>query len=515
MLPKLNSNFKKISFLFPLLLSVVFISNCKNSKFDESESFAPFDLPQAEISGITANSSNGDKLYCSISGGCPLVITGKNFFKLAKVYIGDYLCQNITITSTTQISCTAGPGQNGVYDIRVVNADGKSSVLASTVTDPVAMQFSYASFLYLGSQENPGRVYGFSQHPVTGALEPLVASPYSIASSAASTYGVVIHPNNKFLYAANVGSDTISTFSINPANGRLTAVGTPIASGGDGPNGLFFHPSGKFLFASHFNGAGSVAVFSIGSDGVPTPITGSPFATTGASVINGLVVSADGKFLYAASMGGNGGVVGFTIDQSTGALTLIPGSPFKNTLGGDVTNPGDGITIHPNGHWLYMGLVGLKKVSGWSIDSVTGALTPIEAPTANNSPTPFNDDGGSASTVSADGKFLYGTAFSTAPLDDKKIVVYAIDQVSGGLTRVSNADTGGGPNDVRIDTTGNFAYTCNSRNPPSISAFSVNKITGALTPLSTPNYPISAPNSGPGIMVMQRNKSILSDGSEE
>ncbi len=506
---KSSSYYKNIGFFLAALMAAAFISNCKGNDFDQ-ESFSPSDLPQAEISGITVNTGNGDAFYCSISGGCPVTIIGNNFFTNAKVYIGDYLCQDIVITGRTQINCTAGPAQNGVYDIRVVNGDGKSSKFADTIVDPTTMQFSYTSFLYLGSQENPGRVYGYAQHPTSGALITIVGSPFSIPASAAQTYGVVIHPNNRFLYSANVGSSTVSTYSINPANGRLTAVGTPVASGSPGANGMFFHPTGKFLYVTNYNG-NTVSAFSINSDGTPTPIAGSPFATTGATTINGVVVSSDGKFLYAASMGGNGGVVGFAINQDSGALTLIPGSPFRNNLGGDASNPGDGITIHPNGHWLYMGLVGIRKVSGWTIDPISGVLTPIEAPISNNSPTPFNDNQGSASTVSADGRFLYGTAFSTTGTDPKKIVVYAIDQTTGGLTRVSNVDTGGGPNDVRIDTTGNFAYTCNSTNPPSISAFSVNKTTGELAPLTPRDYAIPAPNFGPGIMVIQRNLSIPTD----
>ncbi len=199
----------------------------------------------------------------------------------------------------------------------------------------------------------------------------------------------------------------------------------------------------------------------------------------------------------------------FDDDQTTGALTIIPGSPFINTVGGDTTNPGDGISIHPNGNWIYMGLFNIRKISGWSIDQTTGVLTPIEAPIANNTPSTFPDDGGSASTVSKDGLFLYGTAFSSSAANPKKIVVYAIDQTTGGLTRVSNVDTGGGPNDVRIDTNGDFAYTCNSRNPASVSAFSVNKTTGELTPLIPRDYSIpGAPPSGPGIMVIQRNISL-------
>lgn len=456
----------------------------------------------AVIKGITANS--GGPLYCSISGGCPLTITGENFADNAKVYVGPYPCSSqVMNVEKTQIDCVVGPGQNGVYEVNVKNGGVQSSKLDPSIVDPATVQFSYASFLYIASQESPGRVYAYAQHPTTGALLTITGSPFSIAGNN-SSYGVVIHPSNRFLYASNVASNTVSIYSISPQTGALTQVGTPVASGSGGPNGLFFHPSGNFLYVSNYSG-NTISAFAVASDGTLTAITGSPFATGGPTTINGVVVSSDGKFLYAASMGGTGGVVGYEIDQSTGGLTLIAGSPFLNTLGGDVSNPGDGITIHPNGHWLYMGLVNRRKVSAWSIDATTGVLTPIEAPILNNPTTGYVDNGGSASTISKDGLFLYGTAFSTNGADPKKIIIYAIDQTTGGLTRSSEADTGGGPNDVRLDTNGLFAYTCNSLNPPSISSYSVNTTTGALSPLSPRDYGIAAPASGPGIMVMQRN----------
>lgn len=500
----LKKNASSITLGLIVFSGFITLTQCK--KFDDS-SFAPGE--QTVITGITAN--NGGPLYCSISGGCPIEITAMNLSSVSVPYVGPYKCLNAVLSEDqTKISCTVGPAQNGVYKVTIKNKDQFDGTLSPNLPT-TANDFTYASFLYLGSQESPGKVYGYAQNPESGALISIPESPFSI-SGHNSTYGVAIHPNNKFLYAANVGSNTVSVYAINPLTGVLTAVGTPTATGSIEPNGLYFHPSGNYLYVSNYNG-NSITVFQVASDGTLTAITGSPFATIGATKINGLIVSADGKYLYAASGGGNGGVVAFTIDSSTGSLTTIAGSPFRNTLGADTTNPGDGITIHPNSRWLYMGLFGIRKMAAWSIDSTTGVLTPIEAPVLNNSTTGYLDNGGSASTVSADGLFLYGTAYSKTLADPKKIIVYSINQTTGGLTRASEVDTGGSPNDVRLDTTGSFAYTCNTVNPPSISSYAVNKTTGQLTALSPRDYAIPTPESGPGIMVMQRNINL--DSSEE
>lgn len=481
-----------------LALAFMTIFSCAPKEFS-GDSFAPSSIKPV-ISSITAN--GGSSLYCSISGGCSLTVTGHNFYDRAKVYIGSYECTNAVVSADHQkIDCTVGAGKNGVFQIKIVNLDGNVSLFDSAISDTSTLNFSYASFLYLGVQDSPGKVYGYAQNPQTGQILSIVGSPFSVSGNN-QTYGVVISPNNHFLYAANVSSGTISVYSINSVTGTLSPVGTPVSSGASSPNGLFFHPSGKYLYVTNQTG-NSLSAFSVATDGTLTAISGSPFSAGTATTLNGVVVHPNGNYLYAASMGVSGGVVGFSIDSTTGALTLLAGSPFSNTSGG-INNTGDGITIHPNGNWLYMGLVNQKHVAAFSIDKTTGVLTGIGTPALNNSNSGYNDDGGSAVNVSADGKFLYGTAFSKTASDPKKVIVYSINQTTGEPTYSSEVDAGGGPNDVRLDVNGTFAYTCNSANSPSISAYSRDATSGVLTPLATRDYSIPTSNYGPGIMVIQK-----------
>ncbi|MEQ1723432.1 MAG: beta-propeller fold lactonase family protein [Pseudobdellovibrio sp.] len=488
---------KNLSYFGLAALSILFtLTQC--AKTFDGEAFAPSNAV-ATVKTVTAN--GGGALYCSISGGCPAIVTGSDFYSGAKVYFGPYECTNPVISSDhSQISCTVGPGKSGVFDVSIVNRDGKASIFDPSI-NPTNLKFSYASFLYVGVQDSPGKVYAYAQNPETGALLTIGGSPFSVASNN-QTYGTVISPNNKFLYAANVSSGTIAAYQINAATGSLSLVATPVASGAASPNGLFFHPSGNFLYVTN-QGGNSVSAFAVASDGTVTAVVGSPFSAGSASALNGLVVDPSGRHLYVASMGGTGGVVGYSIDATTGALTLLPGSPFSNTSGG-FNNTGDGITIHSNGRWLYAGLVNQKRVAAFDIDSVTGVLSGIGTPILNNSTTGYTDNGGSGANISPDGLYFYGTAFSTNAAHPKKVVVYTIDQTTGDLTRASEADTGGGPNDVRVDINGLFAYTCNSSNVPSISSFSRNTTTGALSPLSPASITIPTGNGGPGIMVIQR-----------
>lgn len=494
---------RKIIFLSLVsLCTLITLVNC--TKLQEVESFAPGNLPQATIQNIVANGS--DSLYCSISGGCPIRLTGTNFFKKARVYVGSYECEDVVISDDfTTINCNVGPAQNGVYDITVKNIDNQYSTFAGGVS-ATAMQFSYASFLYVGVLNSPGEVFAYAQHPTTGALLSVSGSPFSTGGD--GTYGVAMSINNRFLFSANYTSQTVTTFAINPLNGRLSMVSSPMTTDGAGPNNLFVHPSGQFLYITN-NTSSSVSAYSIGTDGLLSAVSGSPFSSLPARRLNGITGSSDGRFIFAAAGVTNNsfnGVAAYTVDTTTGALSLVSGTPFKNPADGSISNKGDGISIHPNGQWLYMGLFGQQKMAAWSIDQTTGALTPIGTPVDNNSPG-YSDDGGSASIVSADGLFLYGTAFSRVnESNSEKIITYSINPADGSLAKISDVSTQGGPNDIRIDTTGNYAYTCNTVSSTSISAFSVNKTTGTLSPLTPAYYPINALDEGPAIMIMQINR---------
>ncbi len=61
---------------------------------------------------------------------------------------------------------------------------------------------------------------------------------------------IQLHPNGRFLYASNRGRNTLTTFAIDPASGRLTCVET-IASGGAMPRSFAIDPSGRYLYVAN------------------------------------------------------------------------------------------------------------------------------------------------------------------------------------------------------------------------------------------------------------------------
>jgi len=82
------------------------------------------------------------------------------------------------------------------------------------------------------------------------------------------------------------------------------------------------------------------------------------------------VVDPNGKFVYVANAIENN-VSGYTIDSTSGALTAIVGSPFATGL-----SP-DSVTVDSSGKFVYTANIGANTVSGYTIDPATGALTVI------------------------------------------------------------------------------------------------------------------------------------------
>src|SRR5207237_9216161 len=96
------------------------------------------------------------------------------------------------------------------------------------------------------------------------------------------------------------------------------------------PWGIAMHPSGKFVYvAVSNNSAGDgVQAFLVNSNGSLSKIASSPFPTKNDP--QNLLIDATGHYLYAADAA-SGYIDAFDINQTDGALTPLPGSPYQIT----------------------------------------------------------------------------------------------------------------------------------------------------------------------------------------
>jgi 6-phosphogluconolactonase len=198
-------------------------------------------------------------------------------------------------------------------------------------------------YLYVAN-DGSDDVSAFSIDPGTGILTLVAGSPFE--TGGASGLGLVLAlaatPDKRFLYTANGMSQNITTFGIN-ADGSLSRIG-PLIPASSQPIGIKVTPDGSLLAVVLPNEGphGSVAMFSIGSDGTLTAIqppqsvrpSGGP---VGLAV--GIDITCDSRTVILGESAPGFVVDVFTLDPATGLLTTVDGSPFGPPGGTDSAAP--------------------------------------------------------------------------------------------------------------------------------------------------------------------------------
>ncbi len=118
---------------------------------------------------------------------------------------------------------------------------------------------------------------------------------------------LAFHPKANFVYVCNEMTMTTTTFARDPQTGALTEVQTisTLPAGTTDLKGMstaeiFAHPSGKFLYVSN-RGHDTIAVFAIADDGKLSLLQNAPSP----KVPRGFDLSPDGKWLVAGGQNDN------------------------------------------------------------------------------------------------------------------------------------------------------------------------------------------------------------------
>jgi 6-phosphogluconolactonase len=297
----------------------------------------------------------------------------------------------------------------------------------------------------------------------TGAGSMVFGSPFvtKIAPTvAASPSSVVVHPSNRFLYAANQNTNTISLFKINSTTGALTELlprtALVTSSGGVGlsPAVMTMDSAGTFLFVGN-QVTNDVWVYSIGSSGALTFVSSAPLP----SGPSGLTLTASGGFLYVP-VPTFSAIYVFSV--SSGTLTQVVSSgqgsaPFI------VPNGGVGqLGIDPGGHFLYVPNPSLNTVTVLKIQS-DGTLAAGPGLFATGT-TPV------AADTNATGAFLYLANSGSTDLSQ-----FQVDTTTGALTALTTsvAGTGTNPESILTDPDAKFIFVVNEQSE-SITEYTIN-----------------------------------------
>lgn len=326
-------------------------------------------------------------------------------------------------TATATIGMTTGLAQVvGTGTATITAAEFGTAFTGTSLLTAVAPQ---ARFAYVANIN--GTLNGFTVTPSTGVFMPLTVP-------AATSQQVILHPSGHFLYSIDGGSSLVSVYDVNSTTGALTLDNTipaqPVGSNSTPAKGVIDR-TGSFFFA----------------------------------VSNGNTAPIPSDALYA-----------YKINQATGALTAVAGSPFSTNL----NTPVDVLIAHQSGaanDYLYVINEGLNPgadantVAEFSIDPTSGVPTALATPTIATGNTPLY------SAVDPSGTHLY------VPNDgDNTVSVFTI--AANGTLSQPNAATaitdGTTPAQavysVAVDPSDKYLYVVDSPNlsaPGSVYSFSI------------------------------------------
>ena len=330
------------------------------------------------------------------------------------------------------------------------------------------------TFAYVANFEGgTTAVPAFSVAPSTGALTTIAGSPFG----SGSPQSLASSPNGEFVYTANDdGSNTVGEFRVNSTNGALTSAGTIL--GGAGSTFVTVDPTNRFVYQVGGNTDGVFGYSINPTTGALTKIAGSPFISE-LSAPFGVAVDPTGRFLLVVDSVScptctPQGITVFAISPSSGALTLVPGSPFPPPLG---VSSFMAVTVDPTGRFAYVvNNAGTCCVTSYSINASTGALTHV----GSTLPAGANPE---HITTDVSGKYVYVTG------NDTQVFGYTIDNTTGALTAMVHSPftcPGCATQGLRADPSGKFLYVADRFH---ITGYGINASTGVLTELPTSPYP--------------------------
>ncbi len=333
-------------------------------------------------------------------------------------------------------------------------------------------------FLYVS--DTIGNLFGFFIDANSGALSFIRSGrPMSVVGVGATGIGnvvrVVADPSGSALYAsrANVAGGAnvlvLLPFPDNTKPGELI----------QGPTQTLFIPPGKlavdqsdknlYVIPDPSANLPEIISFTIApgthilQELSPTPLTAVP------GVPHDITVDPFGHYVYVTFAGApDAQVAGYSRDQTTGALTNLPNSPFANTGG----NNSQGLSITPSGSFAVVANAATNNLSVMSLNATTGTLTNVAGSPFHAGASPL------AAAIDPSGKFVFvvnegANTFSAYTMS-----------AAGELTAITGSPftVGSRPQSVTVDPSGKFVYVATPDG--SVWGFSLNTGTASLTPIT-------------------------------
>lgn len=308
----------------------------------------------------------------------------------------------------------------------------------------------------------------YREDPNSGALTQLVGSP---VAAGPGVRALVLHPNQKFLYAANSGENDVSVFDV-ATTGALTEQ-TPRTPVGTAPTLIAMDSQGAYLYVANTGQQPSISVFAIDSThGSLSPVAQTPGTSNTAYIgLTPINMTVSGSFLYVTGQGLQGYVLAFPLNN--GVLGTPPaGSPY---LAGN--NPyGLAALSSSSASYLYTANKLDNSISEFSIGT-TGALTALPG-----NPISISFVGPTALLIDPSKKYLFAADQGSGNLEG-----FSIQSPGGALNLLASAPfaTKTAPTVLACDSVGRYVFVAGQATPGTLQSFFLDAANGTLTLISS------------------------------
>ena len=248
-----------------------------------------------------------------------------------------------------------------------VDATGKTLLVANYSSGSVAS-------LPVREDGSLGKAVSFVQHEGGSVNTARQQGPHA--------HSIVVSPNNRFAYSADLGIDKLLGYRLDPEAAKLSPNRQPFVrtSPGAGPRHLTFHPGGRHVYVIN-ELDNSVTLIDYDSEtGIlieRETISTLPEGFDGTTHCADLKITPNGRFLYGTNRG-HDSIAAYAIGDD-GRLTLLEIEP---SLGQGPQN----LAITPGGELLLCANMPGDNVVVFRIDPKTGLLTPVGEPVSMPKP---------------------------------------------------------------------------------------------------------------------------------
>ena len=302
-----------------------------------------FFVPQTSSGGTT---NTGDYLYVAngsdtFLAGFGVASTGALSVLSGSPYNNSVAAQSLAVNPANTFlyaGTTAGIFVYGINSNGSITVQNDGSVAAQDMVATAMQVDSTGNYLLAVGISTAQQLQAIGIYTIdtsTGLLTPVASSPLALYTGNTSTptivapTGLLITPNNSYVYAS-LGTLGVQVLTLG-SGGALAAGANPTllaplkTSTSPSDQRTASDPNSLFLFLAEINTG--LRVFSIGSGGSLSEVSGSPYAVgTGPTAVD---LDVTGSYVYVANKGSNN-ISAFTLTAASGKLTAVAGSPFSS-----------------------------------------------------------------------------------------------------------------------------------------------------------------------------------------